>query len=170
MYPATLRQNRYSRGGSGSSAFRVSTNFDSPSCGVRTASNPIPGDTQFRRSTDKLLMPTILTRGSFAPQKRQLRQSILQRCGQVEEYQVTSRLQPFVERGHAIVYRVAHLVGGCSFDELPNSTAHGGTVVNNKESGPTRAGHRGREKIPRFVAKKQYEYVYFSALSVLNAS
>jgi len=57
-----------------------------------------------------------------------------------------------VDCGHAIVYCVAHLVGRCGFDEMPNSTAHGGTVVNNKESGPALAGHT-REKLLRCAAK-----------------
>ena len=51
-----------------------------------------------------------------------------------------------------MVYSVAHFVGGCSFDELPNSTAHGGTVVNNKESGSARTGHQS-EKLLLFIAK-----------------
>lgn len=51
----------YGCGGSGISAFRVSTNFDSPSCLVMIASNPVPGDTWFPKSNDKVLKPTILT-------------------------------------------------------------------------------------------------------------
>ena len=50
-------------------------------------------------------------------------------------------LTRFVDRGRIVVYRVAHPVRGCDFDELPNSTAHDGTIVNNKDSRP---GH-GRE-------------------------
>jgi len=57
-----------------------------------------------------------------------------------------------VDRGHAIVYCDAHLVRRCGFDEMPNSTARGGTVVNYKESGPALAGHR-REKLLRRAAK-----------------
>jgi hypothetical protein len=57
-----------------------------------------------------------------------------------------------LDRGHAIAYRVAHFVGRCGFDEMANSAAHGGTVVNNKESGPARAGHK-REKLLRCAAK-----------------
>jgi hypothetical protein len=52
-------------GGSGISAFRVSTSFDSPSWLVRTASNPVAGDTSFSKSTDEVLTPTIFTWGSL---------------------------------------------------------------------------------------------------------
>jgi len=58
----------------------------------------------------------------------------------------------FVDRGHAIDYSITHLVGRCGFDEMSNSTAHGGTVVNNKESGPALAGHR-RGKLLRYASK-----------------
>ena len=37
---------------------------------------------------------------------------------------------------------VAHLAGRCGIDEMANSIAHGGTVINNKESGPALSGHR----------------------------
>jgi hypothetical protein len=43
---------------------------------------------------------------------------------------------------------------------MPQSTAHGGTVVNNKESGPVRTGHRG-EKLLRFFAKDNTEIRIF---------
>jgi hypothetical protein len=32
---------------------------------------------------------------------------------------------------------------------MPNSTAHGGTVVDNQESGPTLAAHRGEKLLRR---------------------
>src|SRR5438034_8872736 len=60
----------------------------------------------------------------------------------MEKYKVAAGLPRFVDHGHIVVYRVAHFVGGCGFDELPNSTAHGGTVVNNKESGPVCADRK----------------------------
>src|SRR6266699_860923 len=66
----------------------------------------------------------------------------------MEKYKVAAGLPRFVDHGHIVVYRVAHFVGGCGFDELPNSTAHGGTVVNNKESGPVCAGHGGDKLLP----------------------
>ena len=69
----------------------------------------------------------------------------------------------FVDRGHIAVCRVAHLVRGCGFDELPESTAHRGTTVNDKESGPVSAGHR-HEKLLRFAAKKQYGNLRFFIL------
>ena len=50
----------YSRGGSGISAFRVSTSFDSPSWLVRTASNMVARDTWFPKSAEAP-KPTILT-------------------------------------------------------------------------------------------------------------
>ena len=80
----------------------------------------------------------------------------------MEEYYVTVGIRRFLDRQHAIVNRVAHLVGRRDFDEIPNSTAHGGTVVNNNESGPARAGHRG-ERLLRFFAEKQYGNSYFFA-------
>ena len=73
-------------------------------------------------------------------------------------------LDRFMDRGRVVVYRVAHLVVRCGFDEKPNSTAHGGTVVNNKESGPARAGH-GRENYYRAPRKtmvlKFVKFVFF---------
>ena len=51
----------YACGGSEISAFKVSTNFDSPSCLVMTASNPVPRDTWSPKSNGKVLKPTILT-------------------------------------------------------------------------------------------------------------
>ena len=86
--------------------------------------------------------------GKLAAQKRHRHQAILKRHAEIEEYQVAASLHRFVDRGHAIAYCVAHLVGRCGFDELPHSTAHGGTVVDNEESGPARAGH-GRENLLR---------------------
>ena len=57
------------------------------------------------------------------------------------------------DRGHAIVvYCVAHFVARYGLDEIANGTAHGGTVVNNEESGPSLAGHR-RGKLLRCAAK-----------------
>ena len=70
----------------------------------------------------------------------------------MEKYYVAASLRRFVDSGHAIVYCVAHLVARRGLDEIANSAAHGGTVVNNKESGPALAGH-GREKLLRFAAK-----------------
>lgn len=58
-------QSGCSRGGSGTGAFRVSSNFDSPSCLVRAASNPIIGDTRFAKAVDEIVTPTILTWGSL---------------------------------------------------------------------------------------------------------
>ena len=58
-------QSRYSRGGSGISAFRVATSSDSPSLLVRTASSLVSADTWFPKSTDEVLKPTILTWGSL---------------------------------------------------------------------------------------------------------
>ena len=55
----------YSRGGSGTSAFRVATSSDNPSWLVRTASNPVSRDTRPPKSTDEALKPTILTWGSW---------------------------------------------------------------------------------------------------------
>ena len=70
----------------------------------------------------------------------------------MEEYYIAVILRRFVDRGHIVVYGVAHLAGRSCFDETLKSTAHGGTVVNNKESGPARAGH-GRENLLRRAAK-----------------
>ena len=67
----------------------------------------------------------------------------------MEEYHVAASLHRFVDRGHAIAYSVAHRVGRCGFDEMPNSTAHAGTVVHNEESGPVLAGHRREKLLPR---------------------
>jgi hypothetical protein len=61
-------------------------------------------------------------------------------------------LRRFVDRGHILVYRVAHFVGRRGFDKKPNSTAHGGAVVNDDKSGPGRTGHLSA-KLLRFVAK-----------------
>ena len=74
--------------------------------------------------------------GQLAAQNRHCHQTILQRRRQMEEHYVAVILSRFVDRGHIVVHRVAHLVGRCGFDEKPHSTAHGRTVVNNKESGP----------------------------------
>lgn len=74
----------------------------------------------------------------------------------MEEYQVAAGLLRFVDRRCIVVYRGAHFVGGRGFDELPKSTAHGGTIVNNKESGSAFAGHR-REKLLRFVTRNNTE-------------
>jgi hypothetical protein len=63
-----------------------------------------------------------------------------------------------VDCGHTIVYCVAHLVGRRGFDEIPNSAAHGGTVVNNKESG---GPDHAREKVLRLVAKNNTEMGIF---------
>lgn len=57
-----------------------------------------------------------------------------------------------MDRGHTIVYCVPHFVGGCGFDELLNGTAHGGTMVNNKESGSARTDHQS-EKLLLFIVK-----------------
>src|SRR5947208_15830853 len=70
----------------------------------------------------------------------------------MEKYKVAAGLPRFVDHGHIVVYRVANFVGGCGFDELPNSTAHGGTVGNNKESGTVCAGDGGDKLLP-FGAK-----------------
>ena len=81
----------------------------------------------------------------------------------MDEYQVAAGRRRFVDGGRVVVHRVAHFVGGCGFDELPNSTAHNGMVVNNKESGTTRAGH-GRGNLLRFVSKdntEMYIFTYF---------
>src|SRR5947199_9597180 len=78
----------------------------------------------------------------------------------MEKYKVAAGLPRFVDHGHIVVYRVAHFVGGCGFDELPNSTAHGGTVVNNKETGPVCAG-RGGDKLLPVVAKNNTEFRLF---------
>lgn len=59
----------------------------------------------------------------------------------MEEYDVAFILLGFVNRGRIAVYRIAHPVRGCGFDERPESTAHGGAIVNDKESGPAQAGH-----------------------------
>ena len=84
----------------------------------------------------------------------------------MEEYYVAVILRRFVDHGHIVVYRVAHLAGRSCFDETLKSTAHGGTVVNNEESGPLRAGH-GRENLLRRAAKNDStEISYFSALRV----
>ena len=92
--------------------------------------------------------------GQFAPQKRHRHQAVLKRHAEIEEYQVAASLHRFVDRGHAIVYCVPHLVGRCGFDELPNSTAHRGTIVNDEQSGPGLAGHR-REKLLRCLRQNQ---------------
>ena len=63
----------------------------------------------------------------------------------------------FVDHGHIVVYRVAHLVGRRGFDEALQSAAHRGTVINKKESGP---GHR-REKVLRLVAKTIRKFAFF---------
>ena len=78
----------------------------------------------------------------------------------MKEYQVAAGFRGFLERGRATVNRVAHLVGSCGFDEILKSTAHGGTVVDNKESGPVRAGHK-REKLLRLVGKNNTEIRIF---------
>ena len=44
-------------------AFKVSTNFDSPSCLAMTASKPVAGDSRLPNSTE--LKPTTLTWGSL---------------------------------------------------------------------------------------------------------
>ena len=80
----------------------------------------------------------------------------------MEKYKVAAGLPRFVDHGHIVVYRIAHFVGGCGFDELPNGTAHGGTVVNNKESGPVCAGHGGDKLLP-FVAKNNTDFRICSA-------
>ena len=79
----------------------------------------------------------------------------------MKEDEVAAAVDRFSDRRNAIVYRVAHFVGSRDFDEIPNSTAHGGTVVDKKESGPTRAGHRGK-KLLRLVAKNNTEIRIFS--------
>lgn len=94
--------------------------------------------------------------GKVAAQKRHRHQVILYRDPQMEEYQVAAGLLRFVDRGCIVVYRGAHFVGGCGLDELPKGTAHGGTIINNKESRPALAGHR-REKLLRFVARNNTE-------------
>lgn len=66
-----------------------------------------------------------------------------------------------MDRGRAVFYGVAHFEGSCSFDEIPNCTAHGGTVINNNESGPARAGHRS-EQTTMGGSQKQYENDQFS--------
>ena len=90
--------------------------------------------------------------GQPAAQKRRRFHAVGYRRPQVKEDQVAARFRRFLDRGRAIVYRAAHFVGGCRFDEIPNSAAHGGTLVHNEQSGPARAGHK-REKILRFAAK-----------------
>ena len=79
--------------------------------------------------------------GKLAAQRRHRHQAILQWHTEIEEYQIAASHR-FMNRGHPIVYCVARLVGRSGFDEMANSTAYGGTVVNNKESGPSLAGHK----------------------------
>jgi hypothetical protein len=88
----------------------------------------------------------------LAAQRRHRHQVILYRHAEICEYWVAASLRRFVDRGHAITYCVARLVVRCGCDEMPNSTAHGGTVVNNKESGPGLAGPR-RGKLLRCAPK-----------------
>ena len=79
--------------------------------------------------------------------------------------QVAAGFRRFLDRGRAIVYGPAHFVGGRDFDEIPKGTAHGGTVVHNKESGLARTCHKG-EKLLRSAAKNNTEMRIFSHRSV----
>ncbi len=103
--------------------------------------------------------------GQLAAQERRCFHAVGYRCLQVKKYHVAAGFRRFLDRGHAIVYRPAHFVGGCDFDEIPNSTAHGGTVVHNKESGLARMGHK-REKLLWLVARNNTEMLIFSHRSV----
>ena len=87
--------------------------------------------------------------GKLAAQKRRRHQAILKRDAEIDEYYVAASLHRFVDDGRIVVYRVAHLVGRSCFDETLKSTAHGGTIVNNKESRPLRAGHGGENLLQR---------------------
>ena len=55
--------------------------------------------------------------GKLAAQKRHRHQATLYRDPQMEEYQVAAGLLRFVYRGCIVVYRGAHFVGGCGFDD-----------------------------------------------------
>lgn len=80
----------------------------------------------------------------------------------MEEDYVAAAVDRSSDRRSAIIYRVAHSEKGCNFDEIPKGTAHGGTVVDKKESGPAFA-HRNK-KATTVRTQKQYGNSYFSAL------
>lgn len=63
--------------------------------------------------------------------------------------------------GSTIVYCVAHPVGCRGFDEALKRAAHGGTVVNKKESGP---GHKAA-KVLGLVAKNNTGIYVFSHIN-----
>ncbi len=107
--------------------------------------------------------------GQFAAQERRCFHAIGYRYLQVKKYHVAAGFRRFLDRGRAIVYRPAHFVGGCDFDEISNSTAHGGAVVHNKESGLARMGHK-REKLLWLVARNNTEMRIFSHRSVSLAT
>ena len=103
--------------------------------------------------------------GQLAAQERRRFHAIRYRQPQVKKDHVARGFRGFLDRGRAIVCRPAHFVVGCDFDELSKSTAHGGTVVHNKQSGLARNGHK-REKLLRFVARNNTEMRIFSHRSV----
>jgi len=78
----------------------------------------------------------------------------------MEEDYVAAAVDRSSDRRSAIIYRVAHSEGGRNFDEILNGTAHGGTVVDKKESGPAFA-HRNK-KLLRFAPKNNTEIRIFS--------
>jgi len=102
-----------------------------------------------------------LDMGQLRAQERRGFHAIGYRFPEVKKYQVAAGFHRFLDRGRGIVNRPAHFVRGCDFDEISNSTAHGGTVVHNKESGLARSGHK-REKLLRFLAKDNTEMRIFS--------
>jgi len=104
--------------------------------------------------------------GKLAAQKRHRHQAILKRDAESQEYYVAASLRRFVDRGRAIVHCVAHFVWGCGLDEIPNRTAHGGTVVDNKESGPVHAGHWSG-KLLRLSAQSNTDFRIFPSFYIL---
>ena len=82
----------------------------------------------------------------------------------MKEYEDAAAIGRFSDRRYAIVNRVADLEWRRGFDEIPNRTAHGGAVVDHKESGSACAGHRG-ERLLRFFAKNNTEIRIFSRRS-----
>lgn len=90
--------------------------------------------------------------GQSAAQERHRLDTVGYGRAHVKEYQVAARVGRFLDRGRPILYCGADFVWSRGFDEIPNGTAHGGTVINNKESGLARTGHRS-EKLLRIAAK-----------------
>ena len=78
----------------------------------------------------------------------------------MEEDYVAAAVDRSSDRRSAIIYRVAHSEGGCNFDEIPNGTAHGGTVVDKKESGPSFA-HRVKKGYYGSPPKTIRKFVFF---------